>query len=193
MVKLTRFLLIIGLVLVVAACESTGDTEEDPQAAQSFFPALDNYQIQQSDDIQDAVSTTLAGAGLGTGNFVMTGVMLKVDDFIDCYREVGAFDARIYVEQPGDQLIQDGIRAPIAGVLVVVNQDRIISNFAPCLARNPVGGLRAQSVEPDPCVGNGEFEFDGNTIGYIYAATDQPLCAQFDQHFAQYEPTTVIP
>ena len=179
---------VLLLIMVMAGCQGTGDSKDDAAAAQSFFPALSGYTVSNTDNIQDAITTALSGAGISTGNLLATGVVLQVDNFIDCYRDVGACDARIYVEDPSTDLIQEGIRAPRAGVLVVINQDRAIDNLLPCITQPPsIDGFSAQSAQPQPCFGNGEFEFEGDTIRYIYAATDRPLCGEWEIHFASFK------
>lgn len=186
---MTRKLIILTLLsfLLLAACESTGDTTEDPEAVQNFFPQVPGYNMQQTTNIQDAVTTAMSAAGISSGNLVGMGVVIKLDDFVDCYREVGAFDARVYVEQPSDDMIQEGVRPPRAGVVVLVNQNRLMDNLMPCMARAPSGPFSAQDATPEPCYGNGEFVFNEDTFGYLYAATDQPLCDQYQQHFNQYQ------
>jgi hypothetical protein len=182
---LKRFVLFAVIsLLALVACQPTGDRSTDTAAAQSFFPAIPNYTVQESADLQSAMSNTLAAASVATGNLVAAPLILKIDEIIACYREVGAFDARLYVENPGDQLIRDGIRLPIGGVLIVVNQTRAASNLAPCFSR--ASGMRAQVATPEPCTGNGTFTYEGDTIAYYFAATDAPLCDTFNQHFAQY-------
>jgi hypothetical protein len=183
MIKRWIVLAIVSL-FALSACQSTGDSKTDASAAQSFFPTIANYSIQESSDLQGALSGVLTAASLSTGNIVAAPLVLKVDDILSCYRGVGAVDAKIYVENPGDQLIRDGIRLPIGGVLVVVNQSRVVGNFGSCVAGNRA--FRAQSVTPEPCTGNGTFVFNNETLSYFYAATDTPLCDDFSRHFAQY-------
>lgn len=188
MMKRFSFILLVLLSLfLIAACQPTGDSNTDPEAAQSFFPELSGYQVEQTDTLQDALTSALTGAGLSTGNLVASGLVLQVDSFIDCYREVGAFDARIYIEQPTDSLITEGVRLPYGGVVVIVNEDRLLENLGACLTQNPLGGASAQAATPQPCFGNGSFEFNGDSIGYLYAATDRPLCGLFQQHFDTYK------
>lgn len=179
---------VIGLFIVMAlfaiACQPTGDSADDAAAAQSFFPQFADYTSQQTDDLQSAMTAAMTTAGLATGNIAGSALIVQVDSIIRCYREVGAVDAQLYIENPNQNIIREGIRAPIGGALVIVNQDRLISNLGPCFAQ--VGGMRAQSAMPEPCMGNGTFNFEGETIGYFYAATDGPLCTLFDRHFAQY-------
>jgi hypothetical protein len=176
---------LIGL-LVLVGCQQTDDTDEDPQAVQQLFPTVAGYTTQSTDNIQEAITTTLAGAGLGTGNFVATGLILKIDDFVSCMRDVGAFDVRTYVENPNDDMIAQGVRAPRIGVLMIVNQTRLMDNFGACIARNPLGGITAQSVEPEPCFSNGEFEYLGDNFGYLYGVSDRPLAEAFYNHLQQF-------
>jgi hypothetical protein len=184
-----RKLLIVVLcgLLTLAGCnlvlQSTGHTSTDPQAAQRFFPQFGNYNISATDDIQTAITTALGGAGLLTGNPAQAALVAQIDTVINCYKEVGAVDARIYIER----VTLDDLRIPTAGVLAVINQDRIRENFLSCVTRTPLGGLLgAQSAQPEPCLGSGTFTFEGNTISFLYAATDTPLCDLFAQHFRQY-------
>jgi hypothetical protein len=182
-----RFTLLMLLMIALAACQSTGDDEEDAAAAQSFFPEFTEYTVQGTENIQDAIASTLTAANLSTANVPLAGVVLKMDDFIDCYRETGSFDAQIYVENPTDQLIEEGVRLPYAGLLVIVNQDRLANNLLPCLTRGPQDLFGAQAVQtPDPCSGNGTFEFEGDTIGYLYLGSDGPMCDLFQIHLDQY-------
>lgn len=178
-------ILAIMSLFALTACQSTGDTKTDASAVQSFFPTIANYSVQESSDLQGALSSVLTAASLSTGNIVAAPLVLKVDSILSCYRNAGAVDAKVYVENPGDQLIRDDIRLPIGGVLVVVNQSRVISNFASCVTSGNTG-FRAQSVTPEPCTGNGTFTANNESFSYFYAATDGPLCDDFSRHFAQY-------
>lgn len=156
------------LLISLTACQTTGDKSDD-QAAQSFFPSFADYQVDGLAGTQDAVLGALALAGIGTGNIPFSVVMYKLDDFVDCYRETGVFDARLYIERLSNT---GGTRLPVVGVLTILNQDRALDNFLPCLVRVPDGLMRAQSG-PEPCTGSGTFRSGGNTYSYIYAASDE--------------------
>jgi hypothetical protein len=99
---------------------------------------------------------------------------------IACYQGVGAFAAKVYVEANVSNLVQGQI--PSAGALAVLNQDRLASNFLAC-ALGGGQGLSAQSDQPQPCFGSGSFTADGETLHYLYAATNPNLCAQFQSLF----------
>jgi hypothetical protein len=185
--RLILFTLSLCIVFALAACDlgATGDTNEDAEAAQNFFPVLPGYNISDADTVQEAISAAMTGGTLATGNFVGAIVVQKIDDMIDCYQEVGAADARIY-----NQLIDPtSPNVPIAGVLAVINTTRVRDNFVNCVVRTPLDGVfGAQSVEPEPCAAYGSFNFNDDSITFIYAATDQPLCDMFSAYFAQYAP-----
>lgn len=173
-----KFLIFVLFILPLVACQPTGDADTDPQAAQSFFPSFSNYAVEGLQGVQDAVLGGLTAAGIGTGNLPFSAVMYKLDDFVDCYRETGTFDARLYIERISTV---DELRLPIAGVLVVLNQNRAVENFLPCITRPPSDISRVMTAEP--CTGNGSFQSGGDTISYLYAATDEPLCALWQAHF----------
>lgn len=183
MTRKSIFLMILTMLALVG-CQQTGDKNTDIEAAQSFFPALTGYTTYATTNVQDALATALGGAGVISGNVVQAALVERIDSMIDCYREVGAVDAQIYVEQVGNL---ESVRAPRAGVLAVINQDRLRDNFLACITTSPLDGMfGAQSAEPEPCTGSGTFTYEGDRISYLYAATDTPLCTLMQNHFAQY-------
>lgn len=168
----------ILFMLILVACQPTGNTDTDPQAAQSFFPTFSNYAVEGLQGVQDAVLGGLTAAGVGTGNLPFSALMYKLDDFVDCYRETGTFDARLYIERVSTVT---ELRLPITGVLVILNQNRAVDNFLPCITRPPSDIARVMSAEP--CTGYGTFQSGADRISYLYAATDQPLCDLWQAHF----------
>ncbi|MEQ8675692.1 MAG: hypothetical protein RLP44_18795 [Aggregatilineales bacterium] len=188
--KTTRIIILMMLcALALSACNmstSTDDTNNDVEAAQSFFPDLAGYNRTDADSIIDAVTTTLGGASLVTGNPIAAVLIERADTMIECYQDVGAADARIYSQRIN--ITEPSI--PTAGVLTVVNQNRVVDNFLHCLTQNPLSGaFSAQSVQPEPCYGYGTFNFNGDNVSFFYVATDTPLCDQFNASFAQYNPS----
>ena len=182
MSKRLLILVICVALLALAGCDAldTGDTSEDPEAAQSFFPTITGFNVQESGGIQDAIIAALGGASVLTANPVQMALVERVDTLLDCYRERGALDVKIYTEDVSN--ITEP-RVPQAGVLAVINLTRIQDNFASCILQSP----RALVATPEPCAGTGSFEFEGDTIRYIYAAIDTPLCDIFQNHFSQWE------
>lgn len=178
-VRVLFVLLIAAFVLV--ACDDTGDTAEDAGAAQQFIPNPAGYTQHDTDDIQDAVATTLAGAGIATGNPVLTALVAQMDTLVECYRDVGAFDAKMHIQD----VSASNITVPTAGVAAVINLDRAARNTVPCLTQDPLG-LGAQRSLLNPCSSNGTFEQDGDTYLYFYGASNTPLCEVYQAHFNQF-------
>jgi hypothetical protein len=178
MSKRMIIIIILGGLLILTGCD-TDDSKTDAAAAQSFFPTYDNYTIQGSESTQDAIVTALGGTAAMTGNPIMVALVERVDTLLDCYREVGAVDAKVYLEKPETM---GEVRAPIAGVLLVINQDRVVENFASCITTMPF----AQKASVEFCSGFGTFEFEDDTIHYFYGATNTPLCDMFQTHFSAY-------
>jgi hypothetical protein len=176
--------------LAVAACSvvggsnlvpTTGDTANDPSAAQRFVPDLPGYISTNATNVTDAISAITGGASLLTGNVPAAALVAQIDGMIQCYQNVGAFAAKVYVEANVSNLVQGQV--PSAGALAVINQDRIASNFMACALGSGGQGLSAQSDQPQPCFGSGTFTADNETLHYLYAATEPNLCAQFQSLF----------
>lgn len=174
------FILMVAIMALAACGEDTGDRRTDPEAAQSFFPQIAGYTAYETDNVQQAITTALGGAGVLTGNPLQAALIERVDSLLACYRERGAVDAKIYIEQLSNL---DAVRVPIAGAMVVINQDRLQDNFFSCLASDPLEGVFAQGAAPEPCSGSGSFTFNNDTISYAYVASDTPLCTIFTTHF----------
>lgn len=174
---------LLVVMLLVSGCElstgSTGQTSNDAQAVQQFFPAPAGYTITQVNDITAALQTVTGGAALASGNVPAAIAIERLTTLINCYREVGAVDARVY-SQINFQT------TPTIGAVAIVNQDRAADNFLSCLTQSP-GIVGPQSAtKPQPCISSGSFTSGGDTFLYIYAASDQSVCTAFQQHFDTY-------
>jgi hypothetical protein len=172
------FLLIFALFFVVGcgAIGGTGQTSNDAAAVQQYFPTINGYTSTPANDIVDAITTVTSGASLATGNILGTAAIQRLNAMIDCYREVGAVDAKVYTRVA---------IPPVVGALMIVNQDRAAENFLSC-AVGATAQSNPRSPEPQPCIKSGSFKSNNNTFLYVYAASDQELCTAFDTHFAQY-------
>lgn len=165
------------------AVPNTGDTANDASAAQRFIPVIEGYTATDADSIVDAISAVGGGASAISGNLVITGVIAGVDGLIQCYQNVGAAAARVYVENDVGGLLQG--ETPSAGALAVINGSRLVNNFLPCTVGQQAEGFSAQAETPQPCGGSGSFLADGETLYYVYAATEPNLCAAFQSVFPQ--------
>lgn len=182
------FFILTVIALTFSACGQTGDKNTDPEAAQSFFPQVTGYRTYETENVQQALTSALGSTSALTGNLVGTALIERVDSLLSCYRSVGAVDAKIYVENLSNVTTA---RLPIAGALVVINQNRIQSNFLSCLTADPLEGVfGAQSANPEPCSSSGSFKFNNDTIAFAYVASDRPLCDTFAAHFRTYGVST---
>lgn len=182
--------LLTVLLLALTACSlggSSDNTADDSAAAQRFIPNLPGYTETETTDVQDALAGILGGSGALTGNFVQSAAVLTLDRLVDCYRDRGAFDARLYSQN----IELTNIQTPIVGVLAVINQDRVAEEFINCVLPEFMrpDDFGAQAAGPQPCFGYGSFSFEGDTISFIYGATDRPLCDSFNSFFAPFNPT----
>ena len=181
--------LLMICALSIAACSvvggsnivpTTGDTANDPSAAQRFVPDLPGFIATNTTNLTDAIGAVTGGASLLTGNVPLAALIAQIDGMIQCYQNVGAFASKVYVEANVGNLVQGQI--PTAGALAVINQNRLQNNFLPC-ALGGGQGLSAQADQPQPCFGSGSFTADGETLHYLYAATQPTLCATFQSLF----------
>lgn len=175
------FLVIVAVsMMLVTACSlstaPTGDSASDPSSAQNLMPTIAGYSSVEATSITDAITAVGGSAALVTGNAAVSAAIDRIDDMIDCYEGVGAVSARIYTEQNISQVLEGEL--PKVGALAIINRDRAVNNLLPCALQDQ-GGFSAQAVTVDPCGGTGNFVVDGETIDYIYAATDPELCGLF--------------
>lgn len=184
--RILALLLMIGVLagcsglgqIVGGAVPTTGDTQFDVSAAQRFLPNLSNYGYNaiEATSITSAITSLGGSASLLTGDPVSAALISQIDGLITCYSRVGAAAARIYLPANLGGVLQGQV--PNLGVLAVINQDRVINNFLSCaLGGNNVFG--AQSAAVQPCAGSGSFVRDGETLAYLFAATNEQLCQLF--------------
>ena len=190
--RMNVLLAAVLLLAALAACTlgesvagivpTTGDTAADPSAVQQFLPTVPGYNATDADSIVDALSTLAGGGSLLTGNLVAAGLVTQIDGMIQCYQNVGAAAARIYLPQNAvdvaGQLASGTI--PSAGVVAIINQDRLVNNFLSCALGGGLQAFSAQAAQPQPCAASGTFTANGQTMHYLYAATTPDLCAAFD-------------
>lgn len=160
--------------IVGGAVPTTGDTAADASSAQRFLPNLSNYGYTSTEasSISSAIASVGGSASLLTGNPAAAALVAQIDSMIQCYQGVGAVAARIYTENNLANVLQGEV--PKVGALAVINQDRLVNNFLQCVVPS---SFSAQAIEP--CFGSGSFSRDGETLHYLYAATNPELCTLF--------------
>ncbi len=189
-----RKMMLLIAVLVAAACSqigvpgvavpTTGDTASDASAAQQFVTDIPGYVSINANSVTDALSTISGGASVLSGNPVAAAMIAQIDGMIACYQDVGAVAAKIYAEPDLTKVVAG--RVPSVGALAVINQDRLVNNFLPCALGSPRGlSAQAESLTAQPCSSSGTFTVNGETLWYLYAATQQDLCTAIAQHLPQ--------
>ncbi|MCC6616281.1 MAG: hypothetical protein IT320_22605 [Anaerolineae bacterium] len=160
---------------VGGAIPTTGDTAADASSAQRFLPNLSNYGYSaiEASSISNAIATVGGSASLLTGDPIAAALIAQVDAMIQCYEGVGAVAARIYTESNLSGALQGQV--PKVGALAIVNQDRLVNNFLQCA----VAPSFSSQAAVEPCAGSGTFSRDGETLHYLYAATNPDLCGLF--------------
>lgn len=177
---------LVLVMIAVSACSlgssggngsPTSNPSTDAGNAARYLPTLSGYTSHETDSITSAITTATGGAALLTGNPIAAAAVAHIDGMISCYRGVGAVAARIYTENNIAQVLQGNI--PKVGALAIINQDRLINNFFSCASGGALGGDESQVPSVQPCVGTGTFTANGETLHYLYAATNPELCGLF--------------
>lgn len=175
---LKRSILLLLFMLGVAACTNTGNTANDAQAAQRLLPNITTYTATNVDTALDAAFTTAGGAALAGGQVQVTAAVAKANQMLQCLQDRGAAAANFYTEKgvSGESLV------PKVGAVLVLNQTRVSQEFLNCALGGQEQGFSSQAVV-EPCASNGSFTYQGDTITYVYVASDPALCSIFEQHF----------
>ena len=171
------WLLFVAIVVLASACQTVG-TNDDPESAQRLLPNIANYDASNADSIVDAVTTAVGGAAALQGNFPAAAALAKVEQTLQCLQDTGTIAANTYIENPPAEVV------PKAGIVAVVNQDRLSTNLTACIfSLQRDENLRSQAATIEPCFGDGSLQFRSVNYSYLYAATDPDTCAIFKTHF----------
>ncbi len=174
---LSRSLFLIVILSLIAACApNTSQTANDPVAAQQLMPNIVGYAANDVTDVVAALSTAASAASLAGGNLPVAGALNRADALLRCLQERGAVSGRSYLQQNITNIV------PEAGVVVIINNDRVAENFLACLASG-ASPMRAQTVTIEPCAEAGNFTFQNNSYSFVYVGVGNELCGYFALHF----------
>lgn len=175
--KRFSLLALAATALLLAGCAgNTTQTDGDAVAAQQLMPNIAGYTVSNVDSIVDALTTAGAGASLATGNLPVAGAIARAEATVQCLQDRGAVGGQTYVQQVPTDLV------PEAGVVVIINNDRLSENLLGCLLSGPQG-ITAQRVQIEPCAQAGTFTYQSNNYSYVYVGVGNELCGYFSQHF----------
>jgi hypothetical protein len=161
--------------------------------ATDFLPSLSGYTTTSATSLNDALTGILGAQSAQQGQtlsaqslegIVTTVLVSKVDDVLNCARQSGAADVRVYVQADLASLLSGNI--PPLGIVGVINQDQLGDAIVACTVSSATGGVGAQSVS-EPCGNFGQFRARGATFAYVYAGTSPDFCARVATHFSAFE------
>jgi hypothetical protein len=178
---------------------TSGGAVPSGASAANYLPSFPGYSTANAASIQGAINL-IAGTGgfsgqsadgaefsaqsLELGAIATSVLVSRVDDFIACYRDVGAVEARVYVQTDVSTLLSGGV--PPLGAIAVINQDQLRENLIACaVSPNDPDGFRAQSAN-QPCGDFGSFRRSGDTFTYLYAGTSNEFCSLAENYYNQF-------
>jgi hypothetical protein len=178
--KSIMIVILAVLAWAVSACGTapTGDTANDAGAAQRYLPTVAGFNAAEATSITAAFEAVPGGSDLLNSNRLISAAVGRIDSLMSCYRNVGAVSARVYTPSDMAGVVLRG-EVPAVGVVAVINQDRLRENLAQCVAQGEDGRMSAQGAD-SVCIGGNTVEANGETITYIFAATNQTLCDSFN-------------
>jgi hypothetical protein len=182
---------------------SGGSVSSAPGAAGSstaaYIPTLSGYATANASTIQgafDLIASTngfasqsaddpnsFSAQSLSLGAIATSLIVSRVDEFIACYRDVGAVEAQVYIRN--DLAAIAAGEVPPLGAVAVINQDRLRDNLVACaVSPNDPNSFSAQAAQP--CGDFGQFSAAGDTFTYLYAGTDTQFCDAIETYYNQF-------
>jgi len=165
------------MLLVLAACGGTGNLAGDAQSAQRLLPNLAAYTATNVDAAIDGAFTAVGGAALVGGQVALTAAVAKIEQVLQCFQDRGAIAAKFYTETNPTGAV------PLVGAVLVINQTRINQELINCALGGQEGLPSAQTIAIEPCAHAGTFDYQGNTISFVYVGSHPQVCALYEQHF----------
>lgn len=179
--------------------QTGGGSVPSGTSAANYLPSFPGYTAANASSIQGAIDL-IAGQGgfssqsadgaefsaqsLELGAIATSIIVSRVDDFIACYRDVGAVEAQVYIQTDISTLLAGGV--PPLGAIAVINQDQLRENLVACaVSPNDPNAFSAQSAN-QPCGNFGTFTRSGDTFTYLYAGTSSEFCSLAANYFNQF-------
>ncbi len=165
------------MMLALAACGATGNLSGDAQSAQRLLPNLAGYTVTDVDAAIDGAFTAVGGAALVSGQVAITAAIAKVEQVLQCFQDRGAIAAKFYTETNPTSMV------PLAGAVLVINQSRINQELINCVLGGQEERPSAQTIAFEPCAEAGTFNYQGDTVSFVYVGSHSSVCALYEQHF----------
>ena len=169
---------LLGLMMLAAvACGATGNVSGDAQSAQRLLPNLAAYTVTDVDAAIDGAFTAVGGAALVSGQVAITAAIAKIEQVLQCFQDRGAIASRFYTETNPAGM------APLAGAVLVINQSRINQELINCALGGQEERPSAQIIAFEPCANAGTFNYQGDTVSFVYVGSHASVCSLYKQHF----------
>jgi|SRR5581483_3787281 hypothetical protein len=164
--QLRGLVFILVTVTLISACGQAATQE--PSAA-SLMPNLPDYYVNDTVNIQDAISKVASLTSLGAAHPELAGLIAGINNLLTCYQNAGAIQGRTYVNKA------DVFKA---GIVVIVNRNAVSD---PATFINCVVPPSARSLLPQvqPCAKAYTLNTANNQYYIGYAATDPGVCQAF--------------
>lgn len=160
---------VLTVIVVAVAAACTGAAQRDESAA-NLIPALPDYEVINTLDVQDAIAKVAGGTTLLAGQPQIAAMVVVANEITKCYQNVGAIEARVFVRRSN----------PLhAGALIVINRNKLTDpqTFLGCVLPNTGSGPRV-AVQLQPCTKAYTLQKDNNEFYIAYVATDESVCTE---------------
>lgn len=165
------FAMLLILALITAACDAPSGTAP---SASSLLPNLGGYSVVEGQSVQEFITGLGETAGGMSLNPAMIAAIAAVDQVIDCYRDVGAVDFRLYSKDDFPT---------VAGVVAITNRDLLLDpqTFLRCVGLDQATGAGEGQGGGviQPCFHSYSPVIEDDTFDIIYAGTDLEICQAF--------------
>ena len=175
--RLPVAVMLILLLPLLSACSDTGNEANDAKSAQRLLPNLAGYSASDIDTTVDGAFAAMGGASLLSGQVGITAVIAKAEQILQCFQDRGALAAKFYRQ------LDSTVTAPKIGGALVINQSRVNQEVLNCILGGQEDAASAQSFSIEPCSGAGTFDYEGDSISYVYVGSHPDVCDVFQLHF----------
>ena len=167
---LIRVCVVALVAFTVAACSGLAPTKEP--TAGNMMPNLADYNINDVQNIQDAIAKLTSAASLVSGQPEVTAAIAGLSSVVSCFQSAGAIQGRTYVNKSNPLY---------SGVVLIVNKNVLTDpqTWVNCTIPRRSAAVPQGGIQLSPCAKTYTLNKDNNTFYVAYAATDQRVCSAF--------------
>src|SRR5438552_3066977 len=130
------------VVLIVAACSGLALTKEP--SAGNMMPNLTDYNINDVQNIQDAIAKLTSAASLVSGQPEVTAAIAGLSSVVSCFQSTGAIQGRTYVNKSNPLY---------SGVVLIVNKNVLTDpqTWVNCTIPRRSAAVPQGGIQLSPC------------------------------------------